>query len=341
MILATLVLVHTMMTLAPLLMPLFIGVLLAVTLHPIIEWLENHHVPRWLAIFLLTVTLAASMITIVVALVPRMANEFSSFLDNLPELQKDLLSYLSPNNPLRPMIEQNLTRKAILPTNYDLGRFYVVGSWAFGSASELVMIFVFTIYLVVDGPRVIKWSTAFFSLTRRAKIRLTFHEVSEIIFAYAAGQFITSLLSFVVTFAALSYLKVPGALLLATLSGLFDVLPVLGFFLAVFPAMLFALRVSTETSMYVLLVYLGYHALENYLIAPYVYGNRLRISTFAVLMATLAAGFLAGIEGAISILPVVASYPVIEKIWLRRYVGEDAVNKHLQMEHEQHPEMGH
>jgi hypothetical protein len=42
----------------------------------------------------------------------------------------------------------------------------------------------------------------------------------------------------------------------------------------------------------------------------------------------LAAGFLAGIEGAISILPIVASYPVIEKIWLRRYVGQEAIEEH-------------
>ena len=76
------------------------------------------------------------------------------------------------------------------------------------------------------------------------------------------------------------------------------------------------------------------HALENYLIAPMVYGNRLRISGFTVLVATLAAGFLAGIEGAISILPVVASYPVIEKIWLRPFLGETVVDEHHRMGNE-------
>ena len=331
-ILVTLVAVHTLETLSPLMMPLFIGGLLAVALNPIVAWLEAHRVPKWVAILVLTLTLVLFMVTIFVALIPKMIDEFSVFLENLPQMRTDLLARVAEKSPLRPLIEQNLTKHALLPTSYTFNKFYDAGSIALGGLSELLLILIFTIYLVVDGERVIKWSTAFFSLTHRAKIRLTLSEISEIIFAYASGQFITSLLSFLYTYAALSALQVPGALLLAVLAGVFDVLPVLGFFLAVFPAMLFAIRVSPITSVYVLILYLIYHALENYWISPMVYGNRLRLSGFTVLLATLAAGFLAGIEGAISILPVVASYPVIEKIWLRSYVGKNVVDEHLRMD---------
>ncbi len=333
-ILITLLLVHTLETLAPMMMPLFIGGLIAVALTPVITWMENHKVPRWLALMIMTLGLILIIITIFGALIPQMMDEFTAFMDHLPQLRTDLLNSVDPHSPLRPLIEQNMTRQALLPTNYNFSHFYGVGTAALGGLSELFLILVFAVYLVADGERVIKWSTAFFSLTRRAKIRLTFHEVSDIIFAYASGQFITSLLSFVFSFVVLSALKVPGALLLAVLAGIFDVLPVLGFVLAVFPAMLFAFRVSSITPLYVFLLYIAYHALENYLIAPMVYGNRLRISGITVLLATLAAGFLAGIEGAISILPVVASYPVIEKIWLKPFLGETVVDEHRRMEKE-------
>ena len=333
-ILFTLLIVHMLENLAPMMMPLFIGGLLAVALTPLITWMEAHRVPRWLAILLMTAGLIALMITIFGALIPRMMDEFTAFMENLPQLRIDLLKAIDPQSPLRPVIEQNLTKQALLPTNYNFSHFYGVGTAALGGLSELFLILIFAIYLVADGERVIKWSTAFFSLSRRAKIRLTFHEVSEIIFAYASGQFITSLLSFVFCFIVLSALSVPGALLLAVLAGIFDVLPVLGFVLAVFPAMLFAFKVSSITPLYVFLLYILYHALENYLIAPMVYGNRLRISGFTVLVATLAAGFLAGIEGAISILPVVASYPVIEKIWLKPFLGETVVDEHHRMGNE-------
>ena len=313
-------------------MPLFISSLLAVGLYPLVHWMESHRLPRWLAILILTLGLSVIMITIFVSLIPRMLDEFSTFLDNLPQLRTNILSYLAPNNPLRPLLEKNLDRKVLLPDNYNFSHIYTAGSLAWGSLSELFLILIFTVYLVMDGERVIKWSTAFFSLTRRAKIRLTFREVSEIIFSYVSGQFITSLFSFIFSFSVLTVLNVPGALLLAVLAALFDVLPFLGFILAVLPAMLFAFRVSHLTPLYVLLCYLAYHAIEVYLIVPLVYGHRLRLSGFTVLIATLTAGFLAGIEGAISILPVVASYPVIEKIWLRPYLGKNVLDEHHRME---------
>ncbi len=330
-ILVTLLLVHSAEVLAPLMMPLFIAALLAVTLHPVLVWLETYRCPRWVSLFMITISLSFFMIGIVLALIPRLMDELSIFLENLPQLKTELLTHISDNNPLRGMISQNLSKSALIPAHTDLSHFYDVGTRAFGGLTELVLILVFTVYLVVDGSRIIHWSTAFLKQETQKKVRQTFTEVSSIIFAYASGQFITSVLSFVYTFVALWALKVPGALLLAVLAGIFDVLPVLGFFLAVFPALLFALRVSSETCLYVLLVYVAYHILENYLIAPWVYGNRLRLSGFTVLFATLSAGFLAGIEGAISILPVVASYPVIEKIWLRSYIGGDVVDEHDSM----------
>lgn len=333
-ILFTLLIVHVLETLAPLMMPLFIGGLLAVALTPVITWMEGHRVPRWLAVLVMTLGLIVLMFTIFGALIPRLMDEFSAFMENLPQLRTDLLKAIDPQSPLRPVIEQNLTRQALLPTNYNFSHFYGVGTAALGGLSELFLILVFAIYLVVDGDRVVQWLTAFVSTSRQGKIRLTFKEVSDIIFAYASGQLITSLLSFVYCFIALSALGVSGALLLAVLAAIFDVLPVLGFVLSVFPAMLFAFKVSSITPLYVFLLYIGYHALENYLIAPMVYGNRLRISGFTVLLATLAAGFLAGIEGAISILPVVASYPVIEKIWLKPFLGADVVDEHHRIEKE-------
>ena len=59
------------------------------------------------------------------------------------------------------------------------------------------------------------------------------------------------------------------------------------------------------------------------------YGNRLRLSTLTVIVSLLAANMLAGIEGAIAVLPVVASYPIIERIWLGRYLRDSTVAKHV------------
>jgi len=124
----------------------------------------------------------------------------------------------------------------------------------------------------------------------------------------------------------------PDALLLAVLAGIFDILPIVGFFLSVIPAMLLALTVSPTAALLVGVLYVLYHWLETYFIVPKVYGNKLRLSTLTVLVSCMAAGLVAGVVGVIAVLPIIASYPIIEKIWLRPHLEPDTVTKHLQID---------
>ena len=66
----------------------------------------------------------------------------------------------------------------------------------------------------------------------------------------------------------------------------------------------------------VLVAYLVYQQIENYLIVPRVYQSTLQISSFAGLVAVLIGSALMGIVGALLALPIAAAIPVIEDIWL-------------------------
>ena len=125
--------------------------------------------------------------------------------------------------------------------------------------------------------------------------------------------------------------------MLAVIAGVFDILPLIGFFLAIIPALIVAVAVSPVTAGVVLVLYGAYHLIENYFIVPKVYGNRLRLSTLTVLVSCMAAALVAGVVGAIVILPIVASYPIIERIWLRRHLETDTVSQHAQIDAEEHP----
>ena len=79
-------------------------------------------------------------------------------------------------------------------------------------------------------------------------------------------------------------------------------------------------------------LYLAYHFIENYLIAPRVYGGRLRLSNLAVLLAFAVGAELGGVIGAVLALPVAAVYPTIERHWLRRPFGDHVVQEHNAIE---------
>ncbi|HXT99926.1 MAG TPA: AI-2E family transporter, partial [Polyangia bacterium] len=126
----------------------------------------------------------------------------------------------------------------------------------------------------------------------------------------------------------LSVLGVPAVVPLAILAGLCDVIPVVGVILATVPAVLLALTVSPAIAGIVLACYVGYHVLESYFIVPRIYGQSLRLSTLAVLLALLAGTTLQGLIGAVLVLPLVAAYPIIERIWLASYLAPEVVKDH-------------
>ena len=327
-ILFVILIVSCIKIVAPLLLTLTLSVLLAVSLAPISRWLQQKGLSKPLSVVIIAVVLAATVLSVLAFVIPQLFAELTNFLAKWPEYKDQLLREMNSGNPLKPMIEQSLDKKMMIPKSADMMPIYNAGTSVLSGLTQLFLIMVFAVYLIADGKGVIDWVGAFFSEETQRKITKTAEEMYEIIFAYVAGQVITSFLSFVYVFAILSWLQVPSALLLATLSGIFDVLPVLGFFLAVIPAVLFAFSVSGSTALLVFVLYVFYHTVENYYIVPLVYGKRLRVSSFVVLVSLIAAGLLAGIEGAIAILPIIASYPIIERIWLKKVVGLATIAEH-------------
>ena len=80
--------------------------------------------------------------------------------------------------------------------------------------------------------------------SHRSKVRLTLYEARGIIFGYVAGNVATSIFAIIFVFITLTILKVPAALLLALLAGIFDFIPVLCFALSGVPALVLAAPVS-------------------------------------------------------------------------------------------------
>ena len=196
---------------------------------------------------------------------------------------------------------------------------------------DFVLVLVMAIYLMVDGPQAFKWIMAFFPMKQRAKISAAMPEISRLTYAYMVGQFITSALCALFVFGVLTILRVPMASLLGFVAGLFDILPIIGFFLSVLPSMAIGLTKGPGTALIIPASYGIYHLFENYFIIPKVYGKKLQLSNLAVLIAILAAGLAAGIVGAIAILPLIAAYPVVERHWLAHRFEPDTLQKHEQM----------
>ena len=319
---------YALYVLWPLVLLVFLALFLAVTLHSFVDRLCARGVRRWVSLWIVIGGLWTALGVGAALLVPALINQLACFSQSFPRIRDNVLGQLPAGGPVRGTIEHLLDNASWDETEAWLGHFMSAGGIALGGLLQIALVLVIALYLLIDGGKSYEWLLAFFSPLQRRKLRNTTKEISKVIFGYVSGQVITSALVVVFTFIVLSVLRVPGALTLAILAGVLDILPILGFVISTVPAFLLALTVSPKTAVIVLSLYLLFHFFENYFIVPKVYGKNLRLSTLTVLLGLLAGTLLAGIPGALAALPVIASYAAIERIWLRRYLRDGVSEKH-------------
>ena len=131
--------------------------------------------------------------------------------------------------------------------------------------------------------------------------------LETIVGGYIRGQVITCALMAVFMFILLVACGVPNALAIAVFGGVADVLPYIGIFLTMVPAVVAALARGPAVTVIVLVLMLAYEEFESRVVVPVVYGRTLRIPSSIVLLSLIAGTTLLGIVGALIALPVAAT----------------------------------
>ncbi len=320
----------------PLLELLFLALLIAITLFPMVAWTRRRGWPDWSGVLFSALLLFVSVALFAGILVPTIGNQGAEMIKKLPEFQKDVAARL--HSPLlRDAVNKVFESASLTNPELLMKQFLAWGTVAVQAFGEFLIVLVVAVYFLADGERVYRWLLAFLPEIHRKKMAAASPEIASVVGSYMSGQLITSLVCGTYTFIILSVLHVPNAALLAVIAGVFDILPLIGFFLSIIPALIVAMSVSPVAAGLVLLLYGVYHLVENYFIVPKIYGDRLRLSTLTVLVSCMAAALVAGVVGAIAILPIIASYPIVERIWLKRHLEADTVTKHAQIDAEEHP----
>jgi predicted PurR-regulated permease PerM len=328
-VLLTLIVVWAGLRLWPQFVLLLISLLLAVALHPVVASLERRGLGRGAVVGLMTLLMCGVAAVLVTVVFTSLAEQLSKLAQDFPALRDRVEQRVPAAYPtLRRVVREIFALPSSPEVAAQLKRPLMLGTVALSGVVSIFFTIIVTIYLLLDGKRLYAWLIAYIPRVHRERMAVTASEVSEVVYAYVRGQAIISLLFTVYAAIVLSVLRVPAALPLALLAGLCDVIPVIGVVLATAPAVLLAVTVSPTTAAIVFVCFVAYHVIESYLIVPRVYGTRLRLSTLAVVLALLVGTTLQGLIGAVLVLPLVAAYPIIERIWLANYLAPDAVKDH-------------
>jgi predicted PurR-regulated permease PerM len=309
--------------LIPVLVVLVIALMIVGTLSPAVYWLEARDVRRGVGIAVVFGILSLLLLLLGMFTVPALFAQIADLIHQEPAIRAQVIQFLSAY-PLTEFLAD-----ALRDIRYDL---LIKSSTAqvLAFSTRLLQIFAYgagafflALYMMIDRDRL---RGALFSVTPRTHhIRLSriLLNMETIVGGYIRGQLVTCLLMGIFMFTLLTACGIPNALALATFGGLADLLPFIGIFLTMGPAVLAALAKGSEITLVVFILMLCYEEFESRVLIPLVYGRALRLPSSVVLFSLIAGGTLSGILGALLALPVAATILMLIDELEMEMPGED------------------
>lgn len=301
---------------------LIAGVLFYLT-RPLTQLLERVHVPRKIAILFIFLIIAGILALAVNLLLPIVQTQFNRLVHNVPKMIstiQDAIAYWQRNQDSIPDFVNQAVRNA---GDKLQGIFSAAGSSIGGFLTNtistlfsLIVVPFILFYLLDDREKFVPSFLRFFPKSREAEIRSVLGDMDRALASYIQGQLIVSSCVGVILLIGYFIIGLDYALLLALFGMVMDVIPFLGAFISVIPALIAAWFQDPIMMVYVAIVMIVAHQFESNLISPQVMGRVLRIHPLTIILLILVGGKLAGVVGMILIIP---SYAVIKVIVQHSY----------------------
>lgn len=153
------------------------------------------------------------------------------------------------------------------------------------------------------------------SRPKREFLEGVLNDLNQMLAHFIRAQLILAALTFVAYSAFLGAMKVPYALVLGTIGGLLEFIPVIGPLAAALIIFSVALLLSYKHWL-VLLIFLGaWRLVQDYVSSPRIMGRSVELHPLAAIFGVMAGGEVAGILGIYLSIPVMASLRLVFRRW--------------------------
>ncbi|HZD80389.1 MAG TPA: AI-2E family transporter [Actinomycetota bacterium] len=301
---------------------LITALFLSFALEPAVNWLAKRGWRRGLATGAVLFGLALIFLTMIGLMIPLLVDQVQQLVNELPGWIHRAQQFANQRFGLHINTEQILKR--VTSAQIDIGNMASnvasVGATILGVVFQMLTIFLFTFYLVADGPR-LRRSVCSVLTPRRQREVLDIWEVAiDKTGGYLYSRLLLAALSALFSFIVLMILGVPFALPLALWMGFVSqFIPVIGTYIAAAVPLLVALLSDPWSALIFLIYVVIYQQIENYLFSPRITARTMQLHPAVAFFAALAGGLLNGVVGAFLALPAAAIIQAIISSYLTRH----------------------
>ncbi|KIS03527.1 AI-2E family transporter [Paucilactobacillus wasatchensis] len=322
--------------------PLIIAGFLFYMLNPLVKMMTKmkigkFHLNRSISSLLVVLILILIVVGGIGALIPPVVSEIAQLVKSLPDVATNMQSTLTN------LINHSFLKDVDLTTyvkkvDSQLGKYAQLFLKELSSSigniiSTITNVTIITItvpvmlfYMLKDGHRLVPSIQRFVSPKHADEINGLLTRMSSTLSSYISGQVIECL--FVAVFTTIGYYIIgqPLALVLGIVAGMANIIPYIGPYIGIAPALMVSLTMAPEKIIWVIVVVIVVQQVDGNIIYPNIIGKSLKIHPLTIIVLLLAAGHIAGIPGMILCIPFYAVIrTMIQYFWSIYQLSRDEI----------------
>lgn len=305
-------------------LPVIISGLLYYLLNPIVDFLERHRVKRIIAISIVFTLIALLILWGLAVAIPAIQRQVLSFMQNLPDyLEKangtidDFLdNKVSPE--IKPQLDEWTSQLSQNITSWASSFSARAVNWVsnlIAVASQVIIALIImpfiVFYLLRDGKNLKGQIIRFLPTKIRKSAGKVLSDVNTQLANYVRGQITVAIIVALMFILLFKIIGLRYAVTLGVTAGFLNLIPYLGSFLAMLPALVLGLVAGPEMFVKVVIVFIVEQTIEGRFVSPLVLGSQLNIHPITILFVLITSGSMFGIWGVFLGIPVYASAKVV------------------------------
>ena len=305
-------------------LPVILSGLLFYLLNPLVDLMEKYKINRVLAISIIFIIIAILLIIGLAVAIPNLQRQVVIFAQNVPSYLEDadrvindLVTKRLPDD-FRPQLEQVLANFSSQATAWASNISSKAVNWVSalisGTSQVIVALIIMPFmlfYLLRDGKGLRDYITQFLPNKLREPVGKVLSDVNQQLSNYVRGQITVAV---IVAIMFIFFFKIIGlryAVTLGITAGILNLVPYLGSFLAMIPALVLGLIAGPVMLLKVIIVFIVEQTIEGRFVSPLILGSQLNIHPITILFVLLTSGSMFGIWGVLLGIPIYASAKVV------------------------------
>ncbi len=300
------------------LIPLLLGGVLYYISEPLQRFLEKRGLPRWGSLLTVIIILVGLIAGLLLLIGDPISKQVKNLVENAPYLEEKIIEtakFITENQGnLPPQISEFVDSVANSIQSITITASTWIYKFVSGAVSvtfTLILVPFFFVFMLKDHEKFAPNIYGKFTGERRTWVKDTLEDINRVLSSYVQGQVLISFILATMMFIGYLLIKLEYALLLAIFAFLMNMIPFIGPWISLAPAIVVALVTDPSDVIWVCIITLVAQQIESNLITPNVMGKSLDIHPLTVISLVLAAG---NIGGFIAIIVAIPTYAVIKVI---------------------------